>query len=975
MSQSEEGQVSHPMAPMPLVSVVVRTQDRPKLLQEALSSIAEQTHARVEMVVINDGGPDVSELVNGFEGKLESIKYVIFSHSKGRTAAANAGLNAATGDYLSFLDDDDLIKPNHIEQLLEALHASQDCRAAYASVQCIAADGTLREETFGDDFDAVRLLAINYIPIHAILFHRSLLQQRVKLDENLDLYEDWDLMIQLSQLTSFCHVDAHSALYRFGGHSGAGLEANPKKTAVARQQILSKWRGVWSDEQLALLMDRVIAHTTLHRQVDQLHCQVDQLEKHKTYLEMDNSNLRQTQSHHEQHIKQLQNEVSRVQKELHAILNSTSWRLTASYRWLGNKLKSYKGLLRYLNPLKLAKTIAKTASNMGGYRKLMAKIVKVYRQGGFPGLMHVFVEVEARVSKIQSDDYTEWVRCYDTLTEKQRNQFREKVEALAEKPLISVVMPTYNPKPEWLEAVIESVVGQLYPNWELCIADDHSTDPAIRPILERYQAGDSRIKVVFREVNGHISAASNSALEVAKGEWIALLDHDDLLSEHALYWVADAINSHTDISLIYSDEDKIDEIGNRHAPYFKCDWNPDLFYSQNMFSHLGVYKREVIDAVNGFRLGQEGSQDYDLALRCIEQVGVGQIHHIPRVLYHWRVHVESTAHSGDAKPYAMMAGERVLNEHFERMGVAAKAELIGFGYRVHYALPETPPLVSLIMPTKNGLELTRQCIDSIFEKTTYPNYEILIVDNGSDDPAVLSYFEALSTDPRVRILRDDRPFNFSQLNNTAVEAARGDVLGLINNDIEVISPEWLSEMVSHALRSDVGAVGAKLWYPDDTLQHGGVVLGYGANATAGHAHHRFPRGHHGYFGRMSLISEFSAVTAACLVIQKSRFLEVGGLNEYDLKIAFNDVDFCLRLKATGYRNIWTPYAELYHHESATRGNEYTPEKYLRFITEVEYMKQSWGELLLADPAYSPNLTLDYADFSYAWPPRLDLQNE
>ena len=564
--------------------------------------------------------------------------------------------------------------------------------------------------------------------------------------------------------------------------------------------------------------------------------------------------------------------------------------------------------------------------------------------------------------------YPYWVREFDTLTDEARSALHIRSSTFVHKPLVSVLMPVYNPNPIWLAQAIESVRAQIYPKWELCIADDASPDTAIRPLLERYAKADERIKVVFREENGHISAASNTALALVQGEWVALLDHDDLLPEHALFWVVNEINRHPTCRLIYSDEDKVDELGVRSDPYFKCDWNPDLFYSQNMFSHLGVYHSGLVREVGGFRVGLEGSQDYDLALRCIERVAPEQVQHVPRVLYHWRMHVDSTAHSTEAKPYAMVAGERAINEHFQRRGVNAKAELLGAGYRVRYALPESMPMVSLIIPTRNAQKLLRKCVQSILSKTTYENYEILIIDNGSDDTATLRYLHELSLDKRIRVLRDNKPFNYSALNNSAVKQARGEVLGLINDDVEVISPDWLAEMVSHAIRPGVGAVGARLWYADDTLQHAGIVLGM--NGIVGHAHRFLPRLHGGYCGRASLIQSFSAVTGACLVVRKSIYEAVGGLNEDELAVACNDVDFCLRVGAAGYHNIWTPYAELYHHESSSRGFDDTPEKQARAAMEIAYMQLHWGNLLQNDPAYNPNLSLDTEDFGLAWPPRI-----
>lgn len=589
---------------------------------------------------------------------------------------------------------------------------------------------------------------------------------------------------------------------------------------------------------------------------------------------------------------------------------------------------------------------------------------RVYRKAGRKGVMW-----ELRRRARPGNDYAAWVQAHDTLSETQRNRIVERVAAMTSTPLISVAMPTYNPDPVWLRAAIESVRSQLYPHWELCIADDASPSQAVRDMLRQYSESDARIKVVFRPKNGHISVASNSALEVASGAWIALMDHDDLLAEHALFWVAECIGTHPDARLIYSDEDKIDELDQRSDPYFKPGWNIDLFRSHNMFSHLGVLATDLVREVGGFRQGMEGSQDWDLVLRCIERIDPCQVQHVPRVLYHWRVHAESTARSMNAKPYAAVAGERALNEHFERTGTRARAEYVGFGYRARYALPDPAPLVSLIIPTRNALTLMRQCIESIVAKTLYPNYEIIIVDNGSDDAAALAYFAQLAARPNIRVLREDRAFNYSALNNTAVAQARGELVALVNNDIEVISPEWLSEMVSLAMQPGVGAVGARLWFPDETLQHGGVVLGIGS--VAGHANKGLPRGLNGYAGRAALIQSFSAVTAACLVVRKALYDEVGGLDEVHLKVAFNDIDFCLRLREAGYRNLWTPYAELLHHESATRGDDVAPEKRARFEQETAYMRSRWADLMRHDPAYNPNLTVLSEDFGYAWPPRVE----
>jgi len=660
-------------------------------------------------------------------------------------------------------------------------------------------------------------------------------------------------------------------------------------------------------------------------------------------------------------IKHLNQAVVERDGQITAIKSSTSWRITMPLRML----RRVPGMLALLP----------VAANLaGGYGALLLKICNAVKQEGLYGIkrriLYIISPLKPQQHDKVKDDYSEWVRRYDTITDDIRCSIIKRMDALDSKPRVSVVMPTYNPNPEWLIEAIESVRKQIYPNWELCIADDASTDEHIRHILEDYVRKDNRIKVIFRENNGHICVSSNSALSLATGEWVAFLDHDDVLTEHALFWVVDAINRNSEAQLIYSDEDKIDAQGHRCDPYFKSEWNPYLFRSHNMITHLAVYKKVLIDRVGGLREGFEGAQDYDLVFRCTEQLHANQIVHVPRVLYHWRIHQSSTAQSSEAKPYAYIAGEKAINEHLARTGIIGYAELLDFGmYRVHYALPKHEPLVSLIIPTRNSHQLVRQCIESILNNTRYGNYEILLVDNGSDEPESLRYFDELGRHPAIRVIRDARPFNYSMLNNAAVKQARGALIGLINNDIEVITPEWLGEMVSLAMQPGVGVVGARLWYPDNCLQHGGVILGLGG--LAGHSHKCLPKGELGYVARASVIQGLSAVTAACLVVRKEIFDQVGGLEE-KLKVAYNDVDFCIKVREAGYQNVWTPYAELYHHESATRGYEDTPEKKLRFSKETAFMKQRWGELLMNDPAYSPNLTLDREDFSLAWPPRVDI---
>ncbi len=565
-------------------------------------------------------------------------------------------------------------------------------------------------------------------------------------------------------------------------------------------------------------------------------------------------------------------------------------------------------------------------------------------------------------------NYKRWTELYDTLTDPDREGILARIGKLKYRPLVSVVMPVYNVKEEWLRRAIESVRRQLYPYWELCIADDNSTQPHLRRVLEEYAAKDSRIKVAYRKVNGHISAASNTALELATGEFLALLDNDDELREHALYMVGEEINAHPQTDLIYSDEDKWDELEGRNSPHFKPNWTPDLFYSYNFISHLGVYRTAIVKKIGGFRVGYEGSQDYDLALRFIEQVPHDHIRHIPHVLYHWRAVKGSVALEPSGKEYAHEAARKALRSHFERTGIDATISAgHGYHHRVKYSLPNPLPLVSLIVGTRDKEELLRQVIEGVLEQTDYQPVEIIIVDNQSTDPATQTYLSQLKRDPRIKVLQYDAPFNFSAMNNLGVRAAKGEVVGLLNNDLRVINGEWLKEMVSHALRPEIGAVGAKLLFSDDTVQHGGVILGVGG--VAGHAHKYLQRESSGYINRAQVIQNFSAVTGACLVMRRKLYEEVGGLDEQNLAVAFNDVDFCIRIRESGYRILWTPYAELYHLESISRGSDASPENAPRFQDEVHYMKRVWQEVLYNDPCYNPNLTLEHEDLSLASPPR------
>jgi glycosyltransferase involved in cell wall biosynthesis len=571
-------------------------------------------------------------------------------------------------------------------------------------------------------------------------------------------------------------------------------------------------------------------------------------------------------------------------------------------------------------------------------------------------------------------DYKSWIAHFDKLKPADRTAIAEHIGRMKRTPMISVVMPAYATPPKVLKAAIESVRGQLYPHWELCVADDGSPGEAVWKVLSDYAAQDPRIKVVRREASGHVAAATNSALALASGEFVALMDHDDLLREQSLYEIAALLERHPDADLIYTDEDKIDDKGVRFEPYFKTDWNPELMLGQNMVSHLGVYWRALVEELGGLREGFEGSQDYDLTLRVSEKTTRDRIHHIPWVLYHWRQQGKAASFSETRMAECAASAKRAVEEHLARTGVVGatvvnKPDWPGW-LHVRRAVPEPKPLVSIIVPTRDRADLLEQCARGVLQETDYGPLELIIVDNGSEEAETHALFKQLRKDKRVRILDAPGPFNFSALNNRAAREARGDVLVLLNNDIGVREPHWLDELVSHAIRPQVGAVGAKLLYPDGSVQHAGVILGVGADpAVAGHAGHGQPQAATGYFGRLALACNVSAVTAACLALRRSVFEEVGGLDEKDLKIAFNDVDLCLKIRAAGYDIIWTPLAELDHHESASRGSDIAPEKLKRFQGEIRTMRKRWGKVLDTDPFYGPLFNKLQGDYTPAIPPR------
>lgn len=586
------------------------------------------------------------------------------------------------------------------------------------------------------------------------------------------------------------------------------------------------------------------------------------------------------------------------------------------------------------------------------------RILEYYRQNGFKRWVR---HVISKLLHIEEMSYNRW-RKANRLTRKEIE--RQKEKKFAENPKISILVPLYCTPSTYLKDLIGSVQQQTYGNWELCLSDGSGHGKMKHDYIEACMREDKRIKLVESDVPLSISENTNLALEIATGDFIAFIDHDDMLAENALYECVDVINNYPETEIIYTDEDKVSMNGKKFfQPHFKSDFNLDLLRSMNYICHFFVVKRNIQERVGLLRKSYNGAQDYDFILRCIEQSL--HIYHIPKILYHWRAHHHSTAENPESKKYAFEAGKRAIESHLKRCNEKATVcmtEYYGL-YRVKYMLEEEP-LVSILIPNKDHKEDLQRCIHSLYEVSNYSNFEVIIIENGSVENATFEYYNYLSaTFENIRIVtwNNERGFNFSALNNYGAGDARGKYLLFLNNDTEILGENAISEMVSHMNREEVGAVGARLYYPDGTVQHAGVIVGLGG--IAGHAFREAAHCDEGYFFRSICVQDYSAVTAACMMMPRILFEEIGGFDE-ELKVAFNDIDLCMRIRSKGKLIVYTPYAELYHYESKSRGLENTKEKVKRFNSEVELFAKKWQrELKAGDPYYNINLTLEKHDFS------------
>lgn len=978
------------------ISVIITLYDYAAYIRQCLDSVRNSEPLeilnRLEVIVLNDCSTDnSSDIVCSYLNEYPDLPICLVNKhfNTGLADARNLGLKLARAPYLFILDADNWIHPNCLSRLHQSLQSS-DASAAYGMIRrFMHGTGESVDVVSSKPWDVHELVRAPYIDAMAMFDRQSLLSVGGYSTELIHHgwfgWEDYDLWLKFANSGFFCEF-VPEVLSEYRVHANSMINTTNLYAAELAKYFQKKFSAlvekyrVYDDLLLGQLLKPEITLEeqqaekiqNLQQEILRLEVQLEQLQDQSEQLQ---AQLQQAQLlaqerleivHHLQHqLREVQTKAEYQRHQFRKRIQETELELQfreQELQFVSAGRDQYLGRLKAIESSKFwqlrTQWLLLKNQLLGGRESPFWQPEIPYPHPVRPEPLKD-IPLPKNLTLLAKSPYERWQMQYEPRTADYQ-RISEMIKLLAYQPLISIVVPVYNTPETYLREAIDSVMGQVYSNWELCLADDASTEPYIRTILEEYAKKDRRIKVVFREENGHISKTSNSALELATGEFVALLDHDDVLRPEALYEVVFLLNRHPEADMIYSDEDKIDEVGNRRDPFFKPDWSPDSFLTRMYTCHLGVYRRSIINEIGGFRAGYEGSQDYDFVLRFTEKTD--RIFHIPKILYHWRIHQQSAASGTEAKPYAYEAAKKALSDALERRGEPGSVKDAAYlgHYNIRYEIHGSPK-VSIIIPTRDLGKILNQCLESIFNKSTYPNYEVILIDNGSTEEEtkdVISYWLKQES-ARFYCHRLDIPFNFSKLNNHGASHASGEFLLFLNNDTEVITPDWIEAMLEQAQRKSIGAVGAFLLYPDDTIQHAGVVVGLGA--LAGHVFNATPSDSPGYFGQLLTINNYSAVTAACLMCRREVFEAVNGFNE-DLAVALNDIDLCLKIMEKGYRNLTTPNAKLYHHESKSRGYEDSPEKQARFQAECDYMKQRWSEIYQNDPYYNPNLSRQHGDY-------------
>ena len=927
-----------------MVSILIRSMDR-AFLTQALDSVALQTYSNIEVVVIavRPEHRSLPSHCGPFPMRLVETDAMV-----PRSAAANRAMAHAQGEFLIFLDDDDWMMPGHIDRLAQVLGKHGQAFAAYTGIGLVDADGKSLGQAFDLPFDAVRQMAGNLTPIHAVLFKATVLANGCHFDETLDRLEDWDFWLQIGKLAPMVHLPGISAVYRI--HESSGVHNDAGIAGAATGRIYQKWEESWSPQQISQIMQRVWMYPDLEALLNATQEKVALLEHIRagmqtTIAEQATSIAEQSSfiadqasciTEQSQSIDQLQELGESLSKQLIktttdlersegvrlAVLNSRFWRMTQPLRMLATQVKAIRSSSLWdpwdaLKQFRLSKSIGR-----------FFHLCNVFFTEGSHGLQREWAP-EPVAAPTPGQLYRAWTQTHDVLSDNALASLGATAAKWDHHPLISIVMPVYNPPVDLLDAAVTSVKNQIYPHWELCIADDASSNEEVWLLLQRLALSDKRIKIVRRETNGHISHASNSALELATGEFMALMDNDDILPRDALYWVAEATIRVPDVQIIYSDEDKLDAKGERYEPYLKSDWNYTLFLGHNLISHLGVYRLQLVRELGGFRVGLEGSQDYDLALRCIEKIAPTQIVHIPRVLYHWRAIESSTALNIESKPYALDAGQAALQDHLVRIGSKAVAQrLPSLNYRCVRPDLAVGEALTIVLVRPEGEPPSKDQPEWLRLADFY-NAEVL---NCTDNAAAL---------------------------NACIAAAKGTLVALIRSDISPRDPSALSELIGYAQEEKTGAVAGTVRDTWGQLQCGGLILCQTNIASV--LHKNLTLSSHGYMGRGFLAQELSALTMDCIVFRKDVFVAHGGFDA-DLGVSPEGaVAWCLRLREQGYRMIWCPQAS-WVSSTATKPHSPTQVELRRQFFMNRYGNQ-YANWLLRDPAYHPAFEANNGDFA------------
>jgi O-antigen biosynthesis protein len=960
----------------PLVSVIVRTKDRPHLLRSALESVVHQDYRPVEIVLVNDGGKELP--IDDLRRLLEDVTllHVRLPFSMGRAGAGNAGIRLFKGEYAGFLDDDDEYSPDHLSTLIAFLQEKR-FGVAYADSELVVREadpekGESREverRLFSSyDFSMSDLLTGNYISLISILFSRAALLESGGFDEQFELYEDWDLLLRIGEKHPFGHVKKITSFYhQWSTRDQIAQKAGARVTEEAYLKVLQKHREKLTGEVVlklknkesiltARFKDLIENYRRMEEELVRRGCEFSEKERASAEKVASLSDkilhMEQQQLQKDHELLGMRNRLLQKENQLQEVSDSLNRRIDLLTAQIG-EIEATLGW-RLLVRIRTARDAILPPETGRGrmYRKAVG-LLKGEREGDEPvDAQEVPSEAASgqEAEHVEEDLYALWIAESEPDSAVLAQQ---KVESrnLARRPLVSLVVPVYETENRMLVSMIESVIAQTYENWQLCIADGNSSLPHVRETLKMYSEKDSRICVKYLDENRHISGNSNEALSMAEGEFVGFIDHDDELAPFALFEVVKLINEDSSVDFIYSDEDKIDVDGRRSSPFFKPDWSPDLLCSVNYICHFTVMRKSLFSQAGMFRSTFDGAQDYDLFLRA--SLATPRISHVPKVLYHWREHGSSTCGDVSRKEYADVAGKAALEDFLKRSEV--DAEVVSSeamtNYIVRYRI-RGRPLVSIVIPFRDKVDLLEKCLGGILGKTVYPHFEVLLVSNRSSEEETFLFLDEARRDERVKVLTFDEDFNYSRINNEAARHASGEFLLFLNNDTEVISAEWLTYLLEHAQRPEIGVVGCKLLYPDGRIQHAGVVLGM--TGLAGHVFAGLPDHAYTCFGSVDFLRNVTAVTGACMMMKKSLFDSLGGFDE-SFVICGSDVELCLRAGRAGVRNLYVPYSALYHHESVSRGS-YIPESDFRLS-----MKSYANVLKDGDPYYSQNLSLVRTD--------------